>query len=243
MVVTGVMNDNIAMSKRIEEKAADNEVRVKDSRKVLAQVEPLATALKEYQSYGRKGVVHASMEGVLKSLQEFIDKHGHVNPNDTPPEKGGPPRLQALYVNSIEVPSFAYDKEVGPFQPLSGQRMVRVTVRIPRTENDSLKSLPQQIVDKFKVLPVPEELKAFYPAEHLFVDAQVKNEVLSEDSYWLIDNTQVDDKTGTFKKIQEERKISVRILTFECLFADPSVAPATATTATATTAAAPAAGN
>ena len=236
------MNDNIAMSKRIIEKADDNEARVKDSRKVLAEVEPLATTLKGFNAYGRKGVVHASIEGVLKSLQEFIDKHGHLNPNDIPPEKGGPPRLQAVYVNSIEVPSFAFDKEVGPFQPLAGQRLVRVTVRIPRTENDSLKSLPQQIVDKFKVLPVPEELKAFYPADHLFADAQVKNEMLSEDSYWLIDNTQVDDKTGTFKKIQEERKLAVRILTFECHFADPSVAPTVATTATATTAAAPAAG-
>ena len=242
MVVSGVMNDNIAMSKRIIEKADDNEARVKDSRKVLAEVEPLATTLKGFNAYGRKGVVHASIEGVLKSLQEFIDKHGHLNPNDIPPEKGGPPRLQAVYVNSIEVPSFAFDKEVGPFQPLAGQRLVRVTVRIPRTENDSLKSLPQQIVDKFKVLPVPEELKAFYPADHLFADAQVKNEMLSEDSYWLIDNTQVDDKTGTFKKIQEERKLAVRILTFECHFADPSVAPTVATTATATTAAAPAAG-
>jgi len=89
---------------------------------------------------------------------------------------------------------------------------------------------------------VPEYLKPFYPAEHLFANAQVKNEVLSEDSYWLVDNTQVDDKTGTFKKILDERKLAVRILTFECHFSDPSIPTAAATT-TATTAAAPAAGN
>jgi hypothetical protein len=242
MVVTRVMNDNIAMSKVIIQKHDYNESQVKDSRKVLAEVEPLATTLKGFNSYGRKGVVHASIEGVLKTLQEFIDKN-QLPPSEIPPDKGGPPHLQAVYVQSIDVPSFAFDKDGGPFQPLVGERLVRITVRIPRTENDSLKALPQQIVDKFKVLPVPDYLKPFYPAEHLFTNAQVKNEVLSEDSYWFIDNTQADDKTGTFKKIQEERKLAVRILTFECHFADPSVPTATATPATATTAAAPAAGN
>jgi len=242
MVVTGVMNDNIAMSKVILQKHDYNESQVKDSRKVLSEVEPLATTLKGFNSYGRKGVVHASIEGVLKTLQEFIDKN-QLPANEPPPEKGGPPHLQAVYVQSIEVPSFAYDKDGGPFQPLIGERLVRITVRIPRTENDSLKALPQQIVDKFKVLPVPGYLKPFYPAEHLFANAQVKNEVLSEDSYWLVDNTQADDKTGTFKKILEERKLAVRILTFECHFADPSTPTATSTPATTTTAAAPAAGN
>jgi type IV pilus assembly protein PilM len=237
MVVSRVMNDNIAMSRVIIQKSDDNESRVKDSRKVLAEVEPLAVTLKGFNSYGRKGVVHASIEGVLKTLQEFNEKNPQPA-NSVPPEQGGPPRLQAVYVQGIEVPSFAYDKEGGPFQPLSGERMVRVTVRIPRTENDSLKGLPQQIVDKFKVLPVPDYLKPFYPAEHLFANAQVKNEVLSEDSYWLVDNTQADVKTGTFQKIQKEEKLAVRILTFECLFANPSTP-----TATATTAAAPAAGN
>lgn len=237
MVVTGVMNDNIAMSKVILQKHEYNESQVKDSRKVLSEVEPLATTLKGFNSYGRKGVVHASIEGVLATLQEFI-KNNPMPPNEIPPEKGGPPHLQAVYVQSIEVPSFAYDKDGGPFQPLIGERLVRITVRIPRTENDSLKALPQQIVDKFKVLPVPDYLKAFYPAEHLFANAQVKNEVMSEDTYWFIDNTQADDKTGTFKKIQEERKLAVRILTFECHFADPSITPPAATTA-----AAPAAGN
>lgn len=238
MVVSRVMSDNIAMSRVIISKHEDNESRVKDSAKVLSEVGPLATDLKAYNSYGRKGVVHAAMESVVKTLQEFIEKHGHLNPNDMPPEKGGPPRLQAVYINSIEIPSFPYDKEGGPFQPLVGERLVRITVRIPRTENDTLKGLPQQIVDKLKVLPVPGYLKPFYPAEYLFADAQVKNEVLSEDSYWLIDNTQADDKTGTFKKIQEERKLAVRILTFECHFANPANL-----TANATTAAAPAAGN
>ena len=235
MVVTRVMNDNIAMSRVIISKHDDNEGRVKDSRKVLAEVEPLATTLKGFNAYGRKGVVHASMEGVLKTLQDFI-ANNPLPANDIPPEKGGPPQLQAVYVQSIEVPPFPYDKDNGPFQPLANDRLVRVTVRIPRTENDTLKGLPQQIVNKFKVLPVPEYLKSFYPAEHLFSDAQVKNEVMGEDSYWLIDNTQADDKAGTFKKIQEERKLAVRILTFDCYIASPS-------NTTATTAAVSAAGN
>jgi cell division ATPase FtsA len=236
MVVSKVMNENAAMSKVIMQKYEDNETRVKDSRKVLGEVEPLATTLKGFSAYGRKGVVHASVEGVLATLQEFIKDKGLLNPNEPKtPEQGGPPRLQAVYVDSIEVVPFPYEKENGPFQPLATERLVRIKVRIPRTDDDRLKPLPQQIVDKFKVLPVPDYLKPFYPAEHLFADAQVKNEVLSEDSYWLVDNTQVDEKTGTFKKITEERKLAMRVLTFECHFAVPPVT-------VATTAAAPAAG-
>lgn len=236
MVVGQVMKDNAAMSRVINQKYKDNEEKVKESKKVLAEVAPLANTLKGFNDYGRKGVVHAAMDSVLKTLQAVAEKNGVINPNDVPPDKGGPPKLQAVYVDSIEVPSFAYDKETGPFQPLAGDRLVRIKVRIPRTEDDALKTLPQQIVDQFKVLPVPDYLKPFYPHEHLFAEAQVKNEVLSEDSYWLIDNTQIDQKDGTFKKIQEQKKLAVRVLTFECRFASPAAS-------SPTTAAAPAAGN
>src|ERR1043165_4171488 len=229
IVVSRVMSENAEMSKVIMQKYKDNDTQVKDSREVLAKVAPLAGTLKGYNDYGRKGVVHASMEKVLQTLQDFITEAGHVNPTDVPPEKNGPPRLQALYVDSIEIPSFAYDKENAPFQPLPTERLVRIKVRIPRLEDDKLKALPQKIVDKFKVLTVPDYLKPFYQGEHLFAEAQVKNEVQSEDSYWLIDNTQIDDKTGTSQKIQEPKKLPMRVLTFECRFA-------------ATTAAAPAAG-
>lgn len=236
MVVSNVMNANVEMSRVIMAKYKDNDDKVKESREVLNKVEPLASRLKGYNAYGRKGVVHASLEGITQTLQGFIADKGHLNPDDPPPEKSGPPRLQAVYLDSIEVVPFAYDKENGPFLPLASERLVRIKVRIPRLEDDKLKPLPQQIVDKFKVLPVPEYLKAYYPAEHLFADAQVMNEVPSEDSYWLVDNTQVDVNTATFKKITEERKLAVRVLTFECRFAVPSALVAT------TTAAAPAAG-
>jgi type IV pilus assembly protein PilM len=232
MVVSRVMTENIAMSRVIMQKYEENETRVKDSRAVLAKVAPLANTLKGFNAYGRKGVVHAAYEGVLKTLQEFIDKQGVLNPNDTPPDQNGPPKLQAVYVDSIEVPPFAYEKDGGPFAPLESDRLVRIKVRIPRTENDQLKALPQQIVDKFKVLPAPEYLKPFYPFDHLFADAQVKFDNQSEDSYWLIDNTQADPKTGTFLRKQEEKKLPMRVLTFECRFNKPT-----------TTAAAPAAGN
>jgi type IV pilus assembly protein PilM len=226
MVVSKVMSENEAMSSVIMQKYEDNEAKVADSRKVLKEVAPLAATLKGFSSFGRKGVVHAAFEGVLATLQDFVTANGPVGskPDEKAPEAGGPPILQAVYVDSIEVPSFPYNQEQGPFQPLESERLVRIKVRIPRTENDSLKSLPQQIVDKFKVLPVPDYLKPFYPGDHLFADAQVKNEVLSEDSYWLIDNTQVDITTGTFKKIQEEKKLAVRLLTFECRFRSTATA-------------------
>jgi type IV pilus assembly protein PilM len=223
-VVSRVMTDNMAMSQVINTKYEDNEKRVKDSRKVLAEVAPLANTLKSFNAYGRKGVVHASYQGVLTTLEEFIKTHGIVNKDAKPPEQSGEPPLQALYVDNIEVVNFPYDKEVGPFRQLDVERLVRVKIRIPRLEDDSLKALPQQIVDKFKVIPVPSYLSSFYPNKFLFADAQVKSDVMSEDSYWLIDNTQVDNATGTYKKIQDERKISVRVLTFECRFASTSIA-------------------
>jgi hypothetical protein len=67
-------------------------------------------------------------------------------------------------------------------------------------------------------------MKPFYPKDYLFTEAQVKSDVLLEESYFLIDNTQVDNQTGTYKKIQTENKISVRTLTFECRFSSTAVA-------------------
>jgi type IV pilus assembly protein PilM len=224
MVVSGVMHENRAMSEVILSKYKDNEARVKDSKKVLEEVAPLAATLKGFNSFGSKGVVHAAYQGVLDTLQGFITSQGQINKGDKPPEEGGPPIMQALYVDSIEVLPFAYDKEAGPFSPLANDRLVRIKVRIPRLENDTLKGLPQQIVDKFKVIPVPDYLKSIYPNENLFAEAQIKSDVNSEDSYWLVDNTQVDNQTGTYKKITEEHKISVRTLTFECRFSSTSVA-------------------
>lgn len=223
-VVNNVMSANAAMSREITKKYDDNDTRVKDSRKVLAEVAPLAANLKGFTSFGRKGVTHAAFEGVLSVLQEFIKEKGLINPDDIPPEKGGPPHLQGIYVESIEVPPFPYDKEGGPFHPLDSDRLVRIKIRIPR--GDALNALPQQIVDKFKVLPVPDYLKGFYTADHLFTDAQIKSEAVGEDSYWLVDNTQADAKTGTFLSIKKEGKLPIRTVTFECRFANMSTVAA-----------------
>ena len=89
--------------------------------------------------------------------------------------------------------------------------------------------MPQQIVDKLKVLPTPSYLKGFYPAEHLFADAQIKNDETRDDVYWLVDNTQADVTTGTFKTVKEEKKLPVRVVTFECHFTNTSAVAAPAT--------------
>ena len=227
-VVNSVMTANAAMSRVITKKYEDNDARVKDSSKVLAEVAPLAANLKSYTAYGRKGVVHAAFEGVLGVLQDFIEEKGLINPDAIAPERSGPPHLQAIYLESIEVPAFPYEKENGPFQPLGSDRLVRIKVRIPR--GDALNALPQQIVDKFKVLPVPDYLKGFYTADHLFSEAQIRMEAAGEDVYWLVDNNQVEDGKSTFKSIKEEKKLPMRIVTFECHFANMSTvaaAPAT----------------
>ena len=227
-VVNNVMKANAAMSEEINRKFSKNELEVKDSREVLIKVGPVAAELKSFSGYGRKGVVHAAFEGVLGTMQDFIKEKGLINPDGLPPEKGGLPRLQAIYLESIEVPSFPYEKDNGPFRPTDSDRMVRVKVRIPRA-SDALKSLPQQIVDKLKVLPTPSYLKGFYPAEHLFADAQIKNDETRDDVYWLVDNTQADVTTGTFKTVKEEKKLPVRVVTFECHFTNTSAVAAPAT--------------
>ena len=227
-VVNKVMSANAAMSREIAKKYDDNDARVKDSNEVLKKVSPLAAELKGYTSFGRKGVVHAAFEGVLGVLQEFIKEKGLINSDAIPPEKSGPPHLQAIYLESIEVPPFPYDKENGPFHPLGSDRLVRIKVRIPR--GDTLNALPQQIVDKFKVLPVPDYLKGFYTADHLFSEAQIKNEAVGEDAYWVVDNTQIDTVRGVNISIKKEEKLPMRIVTFECRFANMSTvaaAPAT----------------
>jgi type IV pilus assembly protein PilM len=224
IVVSGVMKENMDMSQVILTKYEKNEELVKSSRKVLEEVAPMAATLKGFNTFGRKGAAHAAYQGVLDTLQGFINSNEQINKGEKSPEEGGPPAMQALYVESIEVLPFGYDKDVGPFRQMTSDRLVRVKVRIPRLEADTLKGLPQQIVDKFKTIPVPEYLKSYFPNEHLFAEAQIKSDVILEDSYWLIDNTQVDNQTGTYKKIQEERKISVRTLTFECRFNSTSVA-------------------
>jgi type IV pilus assembly protein PilM len=227
-VVGNVMKANAGMSHEINKKFALNEVGAKDSREVLNKVGPVAAELKSYSGYGRKGVVHAAFEGVLGTMQDFIKEKGLINPEDLPPEKGGPPLLQAIYIESIEVPSFPYEKANGPFRPTDSDRMVRIKVRIPRV-SDALKSLPQQIVDKLKVLPAPDYLKGFYPTDRLFADAQIKNDETRDDAYWLVDNTQADATTGTFKAVKESRKLPVRVVTFECHFINTSAVAAPAT--------------
>lgn len=229
MVIGKVMDANVEMSAEINRKYEDNVTKVADSKRVLDQVGPLATALKGFNAFGTRGVAHAAFQGVLGTLQDFIESNKRVNPSDKTPEQGGPPPLQAVYIVSIDVLPFDYAKDGDPFHPYATPRLVRIKARIPKIEGDTLKQLPQQIVNKLKVLPVPDYLKPAYPGEHLFNDAQVKNEVMSEDSHWLIDNTQVDDRTGTFKQIKDERKFPVRELTFECTFSTSAPATAAAT--------------
>ena len=60
-------------------------------------------------------------------------------------------------------------------------------------------------------------------------DAQIKNDETRDDVYWLVDNTQADVTTGTFKAVKEEKKLPVRVVTFECHFTNTSAVAAPAT--------------
>jgi len=116
MVVSGVMKENMDMSQVILTKYEKNEELVKASRKVLEEVAPMAATLKGFNNFGRKGATHAAYQGVLDTLQGFINSHEQINKGEKSPEEGGPPAMQALYVDSIEILPFGYDKDAGPFR-------------------------------------------------------------------------------------------------------------------------------
>ncbi len=228
MVVGRVMQDNADMTAKIKLKAGDNEARVKESRAELNKVGPFANSLKSYNSFGTKGTVHAVWEGVLGTIQAFVEEKGQINKGGPSPDEGGDPPLGAIYLDSIEVPPFAADKGAGPFHPLDEPRTVIVKVRIPNVGDNLKRELfHQDFTNKLKTLPVPSYLTTVHQGAYLFTDAVEVTSTRNEDIVYYINRNNVDARTGTSKPIQEERKIPVTSITINCTLVGtaPAAAP------------------
>ncbi len=215
MVYARVIKDNTAMSAGIDAHYKENEVRVESSRKVLARVGPSAATLKSFAVYGgQKGVVHAVEETVLAVMEDLIRENGLVNPGAPPPEEGGEPPLQALFLESLEVTTLKADGDASVFRPLDEPRRAVLKVRIPK--KDALRSLPQTLRDRLSAAPNPEYLKSLHPSEKLFSEVQEKLRVDAEDVSYATDPTKIDERTGASKTEIKEFKVPMIVVTLHC---------------------------
>jgi type IV pilus assembly protein PilM len=234
-MLSSIQLDNARMAASISKNYADHTEKVKASQATLDQVAPSASTIKSFSVYGtHQGLLHAVNTSVLGLIQDVVGRSGQINAGGKAPELGGDPQLQALYLESIELPAFAWEAEAGPFRPLAAERKAVVKVRIPvRDGNEALRALPQQLQERLRQMPRPDYLKDMVGEtadNHLFGSVQVVSDTTGEDAVYNIDRTQVDEKTGQTKKIEEERRYPVRLLTFECTI--PAVVAAEAVAAT-----------
>ena len=225
MMLSNVETQNVSMAGTIAKAQADHAKEVADAKKTLDLVGPRVAMLKNFSVYGaHQGLQQAVTGSVLTVIEDLIKEHGRINPDSKPgPELGGEPPLQAIYLDAIELPGFAWESEAGPFRPLAAERKVVIKVRIPARDGDGainakLKALPGRLIDRFKALPRPDFLKGMMPVnEKLFRDVQGDIDTQGEDEYFLVDHTQVDDKNGAMRKTEESKKLPVRILSFNCI--------------------------
>lgn len=233
MSLNAVQQRNEEMVKRIRAKYDDHIEKVKESQETLAKVGPRAKVLKGFSVCGaHQGLVHAVNASVLSLVQELVVSKGRLNPDSKPPpELGGEPPLQAVYLESIEVPAFAWESEAGPLRPLAAERKVTVKLRIPQREGiEWLAKLPDVIKERLKQAPRPAWLKGMMPGgdddTKLFKDVQIDNDnPNSTDSYALVDHSKTDDQTGNATRTEEMKTIPMRVITLGCIIAATQALP------------------
>lgn len=240
MSLSAVQQQNEELAKLIVSKYEAHKTVVKESQETLAKVGPRAKILKGFSVCGaHQGLLHAVHTSVLDLVQNLVVNgiengkflKGRINPDSKPlPELGGEPPLQAVYLESIDLPAFAWESETGPLRPLAMERKATVKLRIPQREGvEGLVRLPDIIKERLKQTLRPAWLKGMIPgAENvlLFKDVQIENDTPnSTDSYGLVDYSKTDDKTGGTTKVEEMRQIPMRVITLVCTLAATQAPP------------------
>jgi type IV pilus assembly protein PilM len=218
MMTSNIMAENVVMTNKIAEYSGANKKAEEDSRKVLAQVTPKALRLAHFANYGKsQGVSLAVTDSVLQVVQELVVKYGQVGDSAKRAEDGGDPVLQAVYLESIDIP--AYDPATSPFEAFAAARTVTVVVRIPASTRQ--KEVSREIEDRLNGVQVPAAIAEAHPAGaagRLFrTPVQLVNEKPDDETFHFLDLNFIDLATGDTKPIIQERKVPVYKLTFQCV--------------------------
>ncbi|MFM2090701.1 MAG: type pilus assembly protein PilM [Planctomycetota bacterium] len=225
------LDDNAAIKAKIETTAASNSQRSKASTEMLGTVAQKAATLRQFADIGmQQGAASAPLDAVLGLLEESIRKLGaQRDPSPTPSAN-----LQAIFLESLAIPDYAMVQD--PFRPLAVARSIELAVRIPANERSS--AMIQALQADLRKLPVPDVFRSRHPAWRawsaaaeaarargeqpppeppLFREVQTKAETEGSDTYWYVDEHNL-DAAGNLAPLRLERRIAMRKVTVTCTF-------------------------
>lgn len=221
--LSAIQEQNNRQAALVAKKHSEHQAIVKDSEKTLNEIGPRAAVLKSFGMYGaHQGLSLAVNAAALNLVQDIIIRQGRINVDSKPPpELGGEPPLQAMYLESVELSPFDWSSEAGPLRPLATERKVQIKIRIPQRDGvDALAKLPDEFKERLKQVVRPSWLKGMIPGgdeTKLFKDVQISNDISNaSDSYGVVDYSKTDDKTGNVVKVEELRQIPMRVITLAC---------------------------
>ena len=218
VVIGKLATENQALSQDVQKSYKDFEGRQTASNEALGKVPLKAQELKAFDPYGtQQGILYGIADSILGVLQGLVTERGRVNPEPASErERQVAPLMQAVYLRSLDIPEVPWNKASGPFRPLAEALNVTLVVSVPKDARPS--EVSRLIVDRLRGLTQPAGVGAARTAK-LFTDVQATSERPDQESYSVIDKTNISEKTGEPEPIQEERKILSNVYTIVCTVA------------------------
>ncbi len=241
LVVGSVAAENAKLIGKIQDSHKQNTSRQAVSRDALGEVAPKAKDLKSFEVYGaQQGVTAGIYQSVIAAIEDLNRTRGAVaGPLDGKGDDKGdvkPTPLQAAYLRTLALPSFAVDEPSGPFRPLATTRKLTLVVSIPVVAVPG--EVTRDLLVLLKAAPVPESLAAAHPGmeafrtwqaqnptatpeesakqrPRLFSEVQAVSDSAGEESYYYIDKAATDAK-GDIVPVEEERRVPSKLVTLTC---------------------------
>jgi type IV pilus assembly protein PilM len=223
--------DNAWIAAKIQDTARENTDRSKGSNEMLGTVAEKAATLRRFADIGmQQGAVSAPLDAVLGLIEETVRRLGPQRDTSQTPSQ----TLQGIFLDALVIPDAPVIQD--PFRPLAAPRAVALTVRIPANERSS--SLIQGLQADLRRIPVPESFRSRHPAWRawseaaeaakargetppaeppLFREVQTTSETEVADSYWYVDEHNL-DAAGNLSPLRLERRIAMRQVTVTCTF-------------------------
>jgi hypothetical protein len=218
VVVGQLAADNQRLSADVQRSYKDFEGRQAESKAVLNQVPIKAKELKAFDPYGtQQGVLYGMADALIGVVQDVVTERGRVNAEPSSDrERQVAPLLQPIYLRSIDIPEVPWSKESGPFRPLAAPLNVTLVVSIPKEARPG--EVSRNVVDRLRNLTRPAGSEGASTAK-LFSEVQATSERPDQETYCVIDKTNISEKTGEPEPLQEERKVPSNVYTIICTVA------------------------
>ena len=222
VVIGQLAGENAQLATDVKKAYGDFESKQKESKAALNMVPQKAQDLKAFDPYGtHQGIIYGIADQVLGVVQGMIKERGRINPEPaSEKDRLTAPLIQAMYLRSLDIPDFSWsDESVGPFRPLAKPLSVTLVVSIPKEARPS--EVSRLLVERLRGVPRPAGVAAPASGEapKLFSDVQATSERPDNETYGVIDKTNISEKTGEPDPIQEERKVPSSVYTIVCTVA------------------------